>query len=304
MTPYNKNTCPFCRHQARSGMGGIPIYWYCGNCKLGWLKKFPKAEYGESYYVGKSGLAQKIFSPIASFFYIIRRMYVGLSSKHVWVDYGTGEGGFLKTVQAKKRIGVEISSSGREMMKKIGLSALSNKQFLRSKEIKADVISFWHVIEHLEDPIGCLNAAYRNLNSNGKLIIGIPNHDSFEFKFFKTYWFHLVPKYHIWHFSPRSITKLLDKTDFKINDIDYWSIEHHPTGILQSFINKSAGSDSVLHRLVKRGLDYSLSVKDILWSLFWLSVGLPIVILFWIFSAIFHQSGTIVVVASKKNKNG
>ena len=304
MISNKKTNCLLCKNQAVSGMGDIHGYWYCQDCKLGWLKKKPKVEYDKSYYIGKSGLAQKLFFIIASFFYIIRRLYSGLNSKNVWIDCGAGEGEFLKTVNAKRRIGVEISSSGREMMRKIGLSTLDNNQFLKSKKINADVISFWHVIEHLEDPIKYLESAYKNLNNNGKLIIGIPNHDSFEFKFFKTSWFHLVPKYHLWHFSTRSIIKLLEKTGFKTNSIDYWSIEHHPTGILQSFINKSAGSDNVLHRLVKRGLNYSLDLKDILWSIFWLSFGLPIALLFWIFSAIFRQSGTIVVVASKKDKNG
>lgn len=300
MAYLKKTVCLLCNHEATPHMGGIAKYWYCNNCFLGWLKKLPHTVYDETYYIGKSNFASKIFYPIAQFFYFVRRSYVGLDEKNIWIDCGAGDGGFLRTVSAKKRIGVEISSSGRKMMKEIGLLTLDNNQFLKSKGIKADVISFWHVIEHLKDPIECLNAVHKNLNDNGELIIGIPNHDSFEFKFFKTNWFHLVPKYHLWHFSPRSIGKLLDKTGFKASFIDYWSIEHHPTGILQSFINKSAGSDSVLHRLVKRGLNYSPNLKDMLWSIFWLSAGLPIVLLFWIFSAIFHQSGTIVVVASKK----
>lgn len=301
MASLKKTVCLLCNHEAMPHMGGIAKYWYCNNCFLGWLKKIPHTVYDETYYIGKSNFAGKIFYPIAQFFYFVRRSYVGLDEKNVWIDCGAGDGGFLRTVSAKKRIGVEISSSGRRMMKDIGLLVLDTKQFLRSKQlINADVVSFWHVIEHLENPVGYLQEAYKNMKKNGKLIIGIPNHDSFEFKIFKTHWFHLVPKYHIWHFSPLSMTKLLEKTGFTINYIDYWSIEHHPTGILQSFINKSAGSDSILHRLIKRGLDYTtLSKKDLFWSVFWTTVGLPFVLLFWIFSALFHQSGTIVVVASK-----
>ena len=182
-------------------------------------------------------------------------------------------------------------------MKKIGLLTLSDKEFLVSKNLRADVISFWHVIEHLEEPDRYLSVAYENLNKNGKIVLGIPNHRSFEFKVFGRHWFHLVPEYHIWHFSLKSITQLLNRTGFTVNLVDNWSIEHHLTGILQSFINRSTGSDSVLHRLVKRGMNYSLSFKDAFWSVFWLSIGLPIVLFFWILSSVFNQSGTIVIVA-------
>lgn len=302
MSSSKKNICPLCKGKAVSGMGNILDYWYCNECRLGRRKKICAVVYDDNYYIGKSNFASIIFNPIAQFFYFIRRLYAGLDEKNVWVDCGAGEGGFLRTVRSRKKIGVEISSSGRKMMKKIGLSTLSEREFLLSKTLHADVISFWHVIEHIEYPITYLHAAYKNLNKNGKIVIGIPNHKSFEFKFFGKYWFHLVQNYHIWHFSPESITQLLNKTGFAVDFIDNWSIEHHPTGILQSFINKSAGSDSVLHRLVKRGLNYSLSLKDVFWSIFWLSIGLPIVLFFWIVSAILHQSGAIVVVASKREK--
>jgi len=302
MVSDKRNICIFCKSKAVSGMGNIPDYWYCSVCLLGWLKKIPRIVYNENYYIGKSNFASIIFNPIAQFFYFIRQTYVGLHKKNIWIDCGAGEGGFLRTVRARKKFGVEISSSGRKMMKKIGLSTLSDKEFLLAKKLNADIISFWHVIEHLEEPISYLFAAYENLNENGKLVIGIPNHKSFEFKVFGKYWFHLVPDYHIWHFSPKSITQLLNKTGFTVEFIDNWSIEHHLAGILQSFINKSSGSDSVLHRLLKRGLNYSPSLKDILWSVFWLSIGLPVVLLFWIASSILHQSGTIVIVASKKDK--
>ena len=299
MALSKKNICIFCNGKTVSGMGNISSYWYCNVCLLGWLKEIPHIVYADDYYIGKSNIASIIFSPIANFFYFIRRVYVGLDEKKVWVDCGAGEGGFLQTVHSKKKIGVEISSSGRKMMKEKGILTLSDEEFLVSKNLQADVISFWHVIEHLVEPTRYLSVARKNLSKNGKIVLGIPNHRSFEFRVFGKHWFHLVQEYHIWHFSPKSITQLLNRTGFTVKYIDNWSIEHHLTGILQSFINKSAGSDSVLHRLVKRGLNYSLSFKDIFWSIFWLSIGLPIVLLFWLVSSIFNQSGTIVIVATK-----
>lgn len=291
------SSCPICKKKPSSSFFGIKGYWYCPSCHLGWLEKLPKVSYEESYYKGTSSIASKLFTPIGLFFYMIRRSFAGGGQKKLWIDVGAGDGAFLKTVNAEEKIGVEISSAGRTIMKEKGLEVLSNKQFLKTSGLKAEVISYWNVLEHAEKPWEYLRAGKRNLAKKGKIVIGVPNSDSFELRYFKNHWFHLIPKYHLWHFSGKSIKRLLAKTGFKIDSIDYWSIEHHLTGTLQSFINKTAGSDGVLHRLIKRGLDYKLSFKDIFWSIFWLTVGFPIVLSFWITSSILKKSGTIVVVA-------
>lgn len=294
----SSNICILCKKKPSSDSFGLSSYWFCRACELAWKKQFPKAVYDETYYRGTSSLAQKFFSPIALLFYSIRESYVGIKNRNIWIDVGAGEGGFLKTVHAKRRIGVEVSKAGREMMEEEGLETLTDQQFLKAKGLNADIISFWHVLEHVENPWEYLESANRNLRKNGKIIVGIPNYTSFEAQAFKKYWFHLVPEYHVWHFSPKSFEKLLEKTGFTIENVDYWSLEHHPTGVLQSFINSTAKSDSVLHRLVKRGLDYKPAFKDIFWSMFWMTIGFPVVIVFWIISSLLKKSGTIVVVAS------
>lgn len=295
--------CPLCKKKPNNDFFGLSSYWYCKYCDLGWIKNFKQAEYDESYYKGKSSLAQKIFVPLANFFYSIRSSYAGNKRVSTWVDVGAGEGGFLSTVKAKKRIGVEVSKSGREMMKSFGLETLSDRQFLRAGNLDADVISFWHMLEHVPNPWTYLKAAKRNLRKDGKIIIGIPNIDSFEFRLTGQYWFHLQPEFHYWHFSTNSFKKLLEQNGFRIKEIDSWSIEHHPTGVLQSFINKSSNSkENILHKLIKRGTETKgMHPKDLFWAGFWTTVGLPVILLFWFVGAILKKSGTIVVVASVKN---
>lgn len=290
--------CPICKKVPDSSLFGIAGYRYCFGCHLGWLKKLPKTSYRENYYKGTSSIVSKLFVPIGLFFYMIRKSFAK-GGKKLWIDVGAGDGGFLKTVNSQRKIGVEISLAGRKIMEKTGLETLSNEKFLKTSGLNADIISYWHVLEHVEKPWEYLEAGKRNLSKKGRIIIGIPNSDSFELKYFKKYWFHLVPKYHLWHFSKKSIEFFLSKAGFKVDSVDHWSIEHHLAGTLQSFINITAGSDSVLHRLVKRGLDYSPTFKDIFWSIFWLTIGLPAVFFFWAASSIFRRPGTFILVAKK-----
>lgn len=297
------NLCPLCNKKAKSKMGKVSGYWYCTFCSLGWIKQIPKTSYQEEYYLSGSTFLSNLFSPIANLFYKIRESYTPSPRKKLSIDVGAGDGNYLEKVTAGKKIGVEISSAGRATMKKKGLEVMTNDAFLKKKNLNADTISFWHVLEHVNHPAKYIEAAEKNLKQKGKIVIAIPNIESFEFKLFHKYWFHLAPKYHVWHFSPGSMKKFLNNANLKVEKIDYFAIEHHLTGLIQSFINKTTGSEDILHKLIKRRQNlHTLQTNQIFFVFFWLTLGLPIVLLFWIVSAVLHKPGTFVIVASKNSR--
>lgn len=295
-----KKKCWICGNDGLSELKSLTDYYYCQGCIVLRIKKIPKVPYGESYYRGSFSVASFLFTPISYIFYQIRNNYIHLNSINCWIDVGAGEGGYLKTVRAKRKIGVEISKAGRNIMESLDLETLSDKQFLSAKKLNANIISFWHVLEHVENPWDYLKAANKNLLSGGRLIIGIPNVDSLEFNIFGKSWFHLAPRYHIWHYSPKSITKLVEQCGFKIRSTDYWAVEHHLSGIAQSFLNKSTNTSNILHKLIKRGTErVSISFSTMIWLLFWFTFGVPIIIFLWIMQSLLKKSGAIVLVADK-----
>ncbi len=287
--------CPICQRTPVISLPDYSAYYYCPNCQTAWLKKIPLDKYTKSYYQGQSSLAVKLFQLPTSFFYWLRGTYAPHPVK-LWLDVGAGDGGFLKTIQAKRKIGVEISKSGRAFLSQLGLETMSDSQFLKSRGLQADVISFWHSLEHVKLPQIYLRTAKLNLKPGGVLIIAVPNISSLEFKFFKQYWFHLVPKFHLWHFSLESLNLLLKREQMIIDQIDYFCLEHNFTGLLQSFVNYFSHTDNVLQRLFKRSPNQQkIPISGWLWSIFWLSLGLPLVILIYLIEAIFHLSGTIII---------
>lgn len=301
MNQSSKTICPICQEKRVVGLPGIKGYYFCPDCKTAWLKKFPNSNYSADYYQGSSGLAAKLFSPIAALLHKLREEYAGSGVKKIWIDVGAGEGNFLKTVSAKRKIGVEVSNSGRKLMEKSGLEILSNQQFLKTRGLNASVISLWHVLEHMEKPWIYLQSVKNNLDKKGQVIIGVPNADSFEFKFFKENWFHLAPQFHLWHFSPKSIELMVEKNGLEVSKIDYWSPEHQIAGLLQSFLNKFTKSKNILHQLIRRGTEQlKIPLTDCLWIIFWLTFGLPVVFLVWVLQSLSRKSGTFVVVASLK----
>jgi len=60
-----------------------------------------------------------------------------------------------------------------------------------------DVITFWHVIEHLTNPWSVLKAAVQKLKIGGWLILAMPNPQSFQFRVFRQYWAHVDAPRHL-----------------------------------------------------------------------------------------------------------
>lgn len=302
-TILQSKQCPLCNKHASPQMAYQKGYWYCKDCALGWIKRIPKVTYEEEYYTSGSSILKQLYNPIEHTFYKIRNNYASVKKPAIWIDVGAGDGNYLENVLAKKKIGVEISASGRKTMKNKGIQVLTNSQFLKTKKLHADVISFWQVVEHVTSPAIYIQAAEKNLKKNGKLIIAVPNAASWELQFFGKYWFHLAPLYHIWHFSPKSMTKLLKQNNLKIETIDYWAVEHHLTGTLQTFINRTTKSEDLLHKLIRRRQNLkNLTFDQKVWISFWCTLGLPAVVIFWTFSSLTKRPGTFVIVASKQKK--
>ena len=296
-----RTRCPFCKNEGNL-LPHLPKHLYCSHCQLAWVRRFVIPTYDEKYYQGTSPVASKLLKPLSMFFYFIRSLYVGLERKKLWIDVGAGDGSFLQTVRADKKIGVEFSASARLIMQKSGIETLTDIEFLKKKGLQADVISFWHVLEHVPNPWDYIATVKRNLiPKNGRLIIGVPNIDCLEYHIFGSHWFH-TPKFHIWENTPGSIALLVKQYGFNVNSIDYWSPEHHLPCLFQTFINASTGSQGALHRFIRRGHDATFRPKDAFWSVFWLTIGAPAVILFWIIGSLTRKSGTIVITATYDKK--
>lgn len=297
-----KLKCPICNSYVVKPYENLRAYLYCLSCHTAQKKLVRKITYDSSYYTAKSTLLEKFTYLVFIIFYNLRQTYVGKSKKNLWIDIGAGDGKFLKNTKATHKLGVESSREGRKLLKIQELEVISDRQFRLKKELNADVISLWHVLEHTNKPWLVLKTSRKNIAKNGKLIVAIPNIDSADFFVFGKNWFHLAPSYHIWHFSMKSITILLEKSGFKIDKVDYWAPEHHLTGILQSFVNISGKSNNILHKLVKRKTNLPhLKTRDLFSILFWITLGLPIVFLFWVLNSIIRKSGAVVIVASPSN---
>ena len=79
----------------------------------------------------------------------------------------------------------------------------------RLRRGRFDVMSLWHVLEHLADPDRTLRDCARWLTQGGLLLVAVPNLDSWQARVFRGAWFHLDPPFHLHHFAPGSLARAL-----------------------------------------------------------------------------------------------
>jgi len=92
------------------------------------------------------------------------------------LDVGAGTGDFLLAAQKRSWnvFGVEPNSTARTRAKEKGVTLLKNLEEL--PEIKFNVITLWHVLEHLPDLNQVIQKLYALLEPNGKLLVAVPNY--------------------------------------------------------------------------------------------------------------------------------
>lgn len=84
------------------------------------------------------------------------------------------------------------------------------------KEQKFDVITLWHVLEHVENLESFIQSLKEHLKENGRLVIAVPNYKSFDAKYYGAFWAAFDVPRHLWHFSQTSIQQLFSKVSLNV----------------------------------------------------------------------------------------
>lgn len=127
-----------------------------------------------------------------------------------------------------------------------GIKLYTPDVYVISDNEKFDLIILFQVLEHVDDIQLLLHKLNTILNDTGKLIIGVPNINSWQFSFGSNYWLHLDVPRHLHHFNINSLSILLNNYNFKIESISMISFEHDPFGWIQTILNKLTKSHNIL----------------------------------------------------------
>jgi len=140
-------------------------------------------------------------------------------SEKTLLDIGCGTGDFLKKAQENNWIvsGIEPNKKARFIANtKIGNHIFDVDHLVSFKSHSFNVITLWHVIEHLPNLQEHITILKRLLKKDGVLIIAVPNYKSFDAKYYKNFWAAYDVPRHLWHFSQLAIEKLFSKVNMSV----------------------------------------------------------------------------------------
>ncbi len=244
---WDETACPLCGQDRASCVAesqdpdpttGTEALWFavveCQNCSLRYTNPRPDPESIGSFYSQdykphrsprKTGPAQR-----SSWWSRVSGRSVERRGEIPWdgepgrlLDFGCGGGSFLRRMADRgwSVTGVDASASAvREVQESLGLTALNGT--LPHPDLSPssfEVITMWHSIEHVHDPIAVLREAFRLLVPGGKIIVACPNHESSPRRWFGSEWFGLDLPRHLIHFSPSTLRDALEVSGFCVESI-------------------------------------------------------------------------------------
>ena len=232
------NTCPLCGGQPLEhaltctdhyASGETFEVVRCAHCGFLMTQNAPaEAEIGKYYetpdYISHSdtqkGLMNRVYHRVRQYMLSRKTALVKRCSKlekGTLLDYGTGTGYFA---DAMKREGwqvnaIEKSAQARAFAKKHFDLEVDDESALKEYPAQTfDVVTLWHVMEHLEHLNEMWQTLHRILQPNGVLIVAVPNPDSYDAQRYKEWWAAYDVPRHLWHFSPSVMLQFGTKHGF------------------------------------------------------------------------------------------
>jgi 2-polyprenyl-3-methyl-5-hydroxy-6-metoxy-1,4-benzoquinol methylase len=195
--------CHFVVTSPRPDQNSIPVY------------------YQSDKYISHTGGGKNLVDRI----YLLARNYT-LQSKYKLIkeykalgsvlDYGCGTGAYLHYMQSHnwQIAGVEPSKAAAK--KAYELTGKEIYHDLNQINDKFEVITLWHVLEHIHNLNEKIIEIKDHLEKDGILFIGVPNHNSLDAKKYGVFWAGYDVPRHLWHFSNTNMKMLLEKNGFQL----------------------------------------------------------------------------------------
>lgn len=242
MLEHNKqfSACPICNKEDIASLLHTKDYSLtgedfqiiqCANCTLEYTDPAPSKQdiapyYNFPSYIShtdtKEGLVNQLYHKVRNHTLTqktnwVQSLFTG--HKGQLLEVGAGTGAFAHSMLKKgwKVTALEPDETSRQIaLENYDLNLLPIEDLFQLEPAKYEVITLWHVLEHVHD----LNAYMKTFNNllkpNGRLIIAVPNYTSYDAVFYKKYWAAYDVPRHLYHFSPLSMHYLVKKHKMSI----------------------------------------------------------------------------------------
>ena len=232
--------CPFCESENTRSYLKLKDYFLsqedfeifeCDNCKLLFttprpdksvIGKYYKSEDYISHNEHKKGLVPWIYNQVKKV--NIRNKYkiaIGSLIKPHILDFGCGVGDFLHFAQQKgcEITGCDMSEDARKFAsEKLCKAIVTPEEIFALPHSTFDIITMWHVLEHIDDLHFQTEQLHRLLKDKGRLVIAVPDYMSYDAQYYKDKWAAYDVPRHLNHFHKESLQNIF-KGKFELENI-------------------------------------------------------------------------------------
>ena len=220
----------------------------CAGCGFQFTNPRPDAAHIGAYYEsaayvshnsGADGLLNRAYK-LARFFTIrrkvglLKRLSGQLDGAGRVLDYGCGTGHFLAAAKAAGWLvaGLEPNAKARaEASQRVG-QPVGEESLADFEPGSFDVITLWHVLEHVHQLNETLTQLTALLKPTGTLLIAVPNVESFDAQHYRENWAAYDVPRHLYHFAPKTMTQLLKKHQLTLHETLPMPLDAYYTSLL------------------------------------------------------------------------
>ena len=249
-------SCPLCLVAMREKFRGVEAeetgarfgVAECPRCGLGRTRPLPDdltPYYGASYYGGRHGLTAR--------FCTRRRLRIvgrlaGPGAGRSLLDFGCGDGGFL--LEARER-GWDCRGVERDRPRAVAgdLAVVASLDDF-GEGPQFDCATFWHVLEHLDDPVDMLDGLRGRMKPGGVVVAAVPNFGSWQSRATGASWLHLDLPRHLSHFTEESLARTFEAAGFQVAEVFQGELEYDVIGWSQSLLNRAFGGRNEFFKAV------------------------------------------------------
>jgi len=263
MSVFNINQCPVCGNNNFKTFITCTDFFVsgeqfeireCGECGFKFTANAENEEsigryYQSEEYISHSntskGLVNAAYHQVRNYMLGCKRQLVekatGTKSGQI-IDVGTGTGFFLNEMKNRgwEVSGTEKSEDAREFaQKEFDLEIKKPEQLFQFENESFDAITLWHVLEHIHQLDENMQTFSRLLKPEGKLIIAVPNHTSYDARHYKEFWAAWDVPRHLWHFGPKQIKQFGEKYGFRLQSLHTMPFDSFYVSLLSEKYKKS-----------------------------------------------------------------
>jgi 2-polyprenyl-3-methyl-5-hydroxy-6-metoxy-1,4-benzoquinol methylase len=207
--------------------------WHCNSCTGRFTQAVPDEEHIAAYYqsenyISHSNTRKGLLAQAYQFARHLTRRQKRMRIERMWkqgpgrlLDIGCGTGEFLDEMQHAgwEVMGLEPDAGARQQARELGLDISESEALFSLPPASFDVITLWHVLEHVHRLDASLDAIARALRPGGFILVAVPNYTSADAEHYASFWAAYDTPRHLYHFSPASMRRLWEAKQFEVRRV-------------------------------------------------------------------------------------